>query len=1076
MNDITNPESRQQADDQDYPYGALSLRTVSGYGYFDEPNMPVLDGSHPFTITAWIYAESMNGWQPVISRKDGVSFGIIDGMPTLKWGGALSGKNSEMPHAGGMGGSGITKDYKDAEDAGSPLGAVLGAIEAKAWNYISAVYERGEVSFYCNGIFVFSDTLSAPGDVGNGGYLIGKGFHGYIRSVVIYTAALPADQISERTFSFENASMGLDLTINPPVDVISGKEVEMLNGADIVEHDHGAVFRDNGYLDISDDSSVNPAGIIGKPYTIQAWIYPDIDDETGSMAIFSNTDSANTAGMRLYLEKRDDGFHLCLVHGLFGQETNRLVSDSTLPNRQWSNVAATFHGTTGALYINARLHREEEGLFPMLGNLGKRRMFIGSDVDSGSENGVNVFRGCISRIEVWDRALTNEEVYRYMGGEPQYDDGLVGQWVFCQGNYVNQVTFSPAARRRGLEIGIGRERHLGDGVRSTESQLSALSPAYKEIGHKYEGIEMPASCMEEAGQYIRDGRAFFVNHFADNGKIFFVVHYRDGAYIAMDAEGLDEEAVWYVELILLVVGGVINLICGARIVDGEAARAFITMFVISCPSICVAASGIKSAEDVPKGIAGIIKAIWEANVLRTLLRLCFSFSFFTILQITASMLLKFMTGSASLFVELGVLTASVMAHLLKYPKGKDKIPQVRVREIVFHSRNGYEGSHYMRSLFVNDGMERAEWRAAPMLVSEPILYDSGKENKRENVPQAINVWISYVYHNLPQGDLFLRCVDITNPLFLGMSDTAHVFINGGNGVTGLLHLCFQNHQIHDMPIQTRDIRLRWEYSLDNVVWHISYETNHLAYVALNPPGGPWFGRPVFVEYVQQTYPQVQGALTGAEVGQRIVDLINAGMVNNAQAFRYDNVQGASRYLRMPGGNIDHMMIWNDISGQNDAYPVVVNCLDCAAMVTLLSDIWGCNFRYMELFNATNAAVEFSCNAIIPIGFGDQEWQVPFGYGFSYHAVSVDVWGMADNSQLKIFDACLKVDAQARPWENNNKQPLLPRGMAFSQYTPNPMPGNVPVPVDSYREHLCRNDGYGACVTVIGLIHNFIRLL
>ena len=136
-----------------------------------------------------------------------------------------------------------------------------------------------------------------------------------------------------------------------------------------------------------------------------------------------------------------------------------------------------------------------------------------------------------------------------------------------------------------------------------------------------------------------------------------------------------------------------------------------------------------------------------------------------------------------------------------------------------------------------------------MLVSEPILYDSVKENKRKNVPQAINVWISYAYHNLPRGNLFLRCVDITNPLFFGMSDTARVFINGGNGVTELLHLCFRNHHIHDMPIQTRDIRLRWEYSLDNAVWNVSYETNHLAYLALNPPRGPWFGRSVFVEYV-----------------------------------------------------------------------------------------------------------------------------------------------------------------------------------------------------------------------------------
>ena len=1034
-----------------YPYSCLALYTKSGgYAGCDKPADIDLNGTKPFSITAWIYIESVSEEQLILSQNGGVFFSVRDGRLRLRWNEDASGGEAE--------------ETSETAAKSEPLNSGSDRIETGIWNYVAAVYDGSNIRYYCNGRMLMSEAYSGSGN-GTGKLYAGKDFFGYLRFVTLYGSALSAEDVAKGTYSKDGAVMCIDFTSNPPMETVSGKEIDLLDGATIVRQEYGAVFQNNGYLDLTDDYYVNPCGYVGAPYSVQAWVYPRMDDETNIMTVFTNTDPSNSAGMRLTLERKSDGLHLCLTHGLFELEENKVISDATVPNLQWTNIAVVYHDTVGAIYINGRLHHEEPDLLPMLKNLEKRRCFIGSDLDSGSENGVNVFTGCISRLEVWSRELSNAEILKYMDAEPQYDEELMGQWLFCQGNYVNTVSFEPAARRRGLEIGIGHEGHIFD----TVSERPAIE-SFAETEDKYRNIEIPLSCRQEAvrsymdssgltGSDVPDG-FYMVNHFKENGNIYIVIHEKTSSHIVMDMDvnDADDKTLWMVELVLIIIGGVINLFCGASFIGGDSAKAFITTFIVRNPIFFAVAAGFTSVASVPQVICRFMKELWDANVLRTLLKLCFHFSFFTILQVISSIVMKIIFGSAWVLVQLAVLAASIMVHMSKYPDKENRPSEITVKEVLFHTRNGYAGSYYIRSMKDKTDLKRAEWRSSPTIVSESILYVSDKAT--ENVPNVINVWTAFNLQYITEPVVFFRCRDLSLPTLLGDSETIGFQILGMINPLQKIHFQFPNHHINDNPIRRIDLHLRWEYSFDQVNWGFCGETNTVAYLCLRQPGGPWLGRPVYREFLDASFDVVNNIDDVDQVAARIT-----GWINGFPKFRYDDVNGASRYAVAINGvdllQLDLMI--QDITAADDLIRIV-NCVDCACMVLLFADVWGCNLIYREIYNINPQNI-FGCNEIIAIGFNN--WAVPFGRGFSFHALAVQAGGNANNL-IDIYDACLKVNNDPVPW-GANKIPVNPQGMAFSQEPGFPPVNQTPVAANSYREHLCTNAADGAHVCMMGIL-------
>jgi len=137
-----------------------------------------------------------------------------------------------------------------------------------------------------------------------------------------------------------------------------------------------------------------------------------------------------------------------------------------------------------------------------------------------------------------------------------------------------------------------------------------------------------------------------------------------------------------------------------------------------------------------------------------------------------------------------------------------------------------------------------------------------------------------------------------------------------------------------------------------------------------------------------------------------------------------------------------------IPGANKKNPIVVNCSDCATVVSTFSNLLGANL-YQTRFGASS----FHCNKVKTIGF-DAYWQYPFpkigdlvsvsvadstatGGSFSYHEVAVNGPGMTISEE--IYDACLKVNPKpisypdGRNEKGKNENGVLPVGMEFALY-------------------------------------------
>ena len=187
--------------------------------------------------------------------------------------------------------------------------------------------------------------------------------------------------------------------------------------------------------------------------------------------------------------------------------------------------------------------------------------------------------------------------------------------------------------------------------------------------------------------------------------------------------------------------------------------------------------------------------------------------------------------------------------------------------------------------------------------------------------------------------------------------------------------------------------------------------------------------------------------------------LNTSYDNDSVAtYIYDTTNGASRYIINDAQHIGRFILDEDkfldeCENVDDIYEI--NCMDCAFIIQNQCAIEGV---YLSVTKMTSVIDYIETNAIIPIGRDNEGWQVPFNGGFSFHAVAVDndIPQGVEFYDIRIYDACLKLDYGAYPSNNQNANPLIPTNNPFS-YTYNPVV-NIQEPYTQmyYREHLIKN--------------------
>ena len=157
-------------------------------------------------------------------------------------------------------------------------------------------------------------------------------------------------------------------------------------------------------------------------------------------------------------------------------------------------------------------------------------------------------------------------------------------------------------------------------------------------------------------------------------------------------------------------------------------------------------------------------------------------------------------------------------------------------------------------------------------------------------------------------------------------------------------------------------------------------------------------------------------------------------VFNNNRFKYDINKGATK-LNDEYGIFKCTDFIENVNGTGD---IIVNCTDCATIVSTFSNLLGANL-YQVKFGGGNG---FYCNKVKIIGY-DSIWQYPFpngkdfydttatSGGFGYHEVA---FNGNYSYEDKIYDACLKVNSYAlNPMRSASER--LPLNLQFALYDP-----------------------------------------
>lgn len=1019
-----------------YPYYSLSMNTGdNGYGKGNAPSGLLLDGSSEFTITAWISFSNTGGFKNIVSREQGLLFGIRDQFPAF--------------HLPGY--SLVTAGKKVTVDE---------------WHFVCIAYDKSMFWFYLDGQQAGSSPAYGTPVACSSPLVFGKNLRGQIRNVTIYPKALSLSDIKSHQWDTSGALGVYDFTRQPPKETVSGNTLEMKSGAVIMKSAQAAIFKEYGFLEVDSGTKVNPAGICGRPYTVQAWIYLDPVKESECYTILTNTDFLNTSGMTLSIEKTDSSYHLCFIHGIFENMANRLISVNSISKQVWTNVAVTFENSVARLYINGVLDTEKSGLLPMVEGLIQRNCYIGSDADAGSGNGIDVFHGAMSRLDVWERALSQTELLTYLDVEPDFDGSELCASYCFQDTFVNKVDFTPLGRKRGMNIGVV-EAVCVETEMERQSLVGTPDDEWMDFGevpieHRLETIARLRECAENHAdeQVNLDSGFYTVSHFKKDGFVYFAEHDAQSSRIIMRVEEdalEDDVTVWIIQLIIIIVGGIGNLIFGLKLQSSGKLSKYLTQNVTCLYVLKSVFSGTSlTVSSVITGIVTVVSMLYSSNKLKELLKIAFQLGFWALIRICTKFVFQFIGGWAYWAVELGSLAVSIIAHVATYPSGSTGIPTVGIREIDFQERGADKGA-----IPVCQGSSMIslapEWRSSPSILSAPVIYNMA-DILSGGMSHPICIWGTFSSENPDKGIVWIQAIDDSALKVLGDSDLVELNLSSlKTTYSGFMKFSFSSHLLSTQKIKKYELKLKWRCSRDKKNWRDIATTIHPVYTLLKSPGEPWTNRLPWVSILEVTYPWVADKTTADEIAAAVTTKVNGGL-----HLKYDAVGGAVHYTLPYRSAFSMTLLLDDIAKATASSVYEVNCVDCANAVTIIANLWGCSLSARRMYHKTNVSSGFACNQIVAIGYNDgKDWKKPFYGGFNFHAVSVNNRG-SKNSENFIYDACLKVNKGTLPW-SSTKSAQLPIGMPFSSIDGYPAPNYKSVDADSYREHLADNTSGGAPV-------------
>ncbi len=1010
-------------------YVALSVPS-GGYANYKGLNFNP-SASVPFTIESWVQLDGMGSGISMLKKGGVLDWGIDNGCLYLSI-------------ADGM----VVLSDQDI---------LVSTID---WHHVAITFDLSFIRFYIDGNF--TGCVAAPMLTGESteDWRIGSNLDGRIRYLRIYDSALDASDIME--CMFETPSSGavlvadVDFSCNPPVDHLNGSSsIGLMQGAEMNAAYPALLLKGTAYALPSNSAELNPGGAQIDPYTIHARVY--VNGINPYMAILTNGDNSMDSGIALYLTYSidDKGYKLCALRGSDSDVKNRVTSVNIVKSGEWVSVACTYDGNDLKLYINGVLDSEVEA-GPILMPQETGNVLIGGMLDSGRPTGTNTFQGYISRLEIWNVALDEVTMKAQCNATPEIESsGLVEAFDFtnrpirsetscvavalCDNACFEELLLpapagfsepTPVAVDYGVDMEWVRQMRQKVDFEELARERKRLFASKDNDGTEELEMILGFKLTEKQRQLLAQRRKdnthrrnalLGVTHHLLNADYVLLAHYGEESQVIYrcHVSEIDDCQLRLIELLFILIGGMVSALFGIKTKLNDKAVRYMTVSIINLASVQV----IMAAGNTLKGaqVYQLGKELSGLGVLKELLKMVVVLGFWALLRFLAKVVLTFLgVGWVDTIASLAATAITFGIAYVAYVKYCRPLPQVSLHEIRFnHDLNRSDISALNIRVDHNTPVRRPEWidgNGAPVAYCKatvnPNLCIKARFRIASVLPYAVSIRAQAAAGN------FLGNIPATVVDFLF-------------GESGEVTLNLINHAVAASPMGQNQVQWTWEYLDNNGQWVFMDDTIHTVYLTNAMPGTPW---------TQAVNNEAQWPWTdifilstlwmnGAQNLQGAIAELTGSIYNSGMDYG-----GFPRYIfvGVDVTTFDVSQFLQEIQNPNNC---LVECRDCAFILTLLANIWGNNLIPQRFQNKGEVRTAY----IRALG-ANQGWNT---HNFGYHVIACNGPILANNSP--VYDSCVAVDSSNNPWNAAGPHiPMVPgtqgNAMLFGP------PANVVLPV------------------------------
>lgn len=996
-----------------------------------------IDGHEDFSLEAWIRLGSLEMNAAVFSKESGFEFGVNGGTAYFRF----------------AGGTTICGSMDDER------------IDLKEWHHLAVSYDRQFLRLYVNSECVATGGVTPSKDPYDTSQplLIGKGINGKVRTICVYNVSLSADEIKSDMFnepSMEYMAAFFDFTQNPAIDKVAPQRVfKMEKEAQIVNIHPSLYLQGTSFVMPSKGREINPGGNMIDSYTIQTYLY--VRNQYGIQTLFANYLPCQDAGMALYLQYDDaaKGMRVKSLRGTDFDQEMTLTSNTVLTINKWVNITTVYNGEELSIFIDGR--KDASGAFgPLTAWNEEGNPLIGGSLQPDCSVGCRTLQGNISTMQVWNKALTDQEVLQYSSSNPDYGaEGLTGYFDFTAFRTKNEVDNAPlalcdgavvvnderpaaahtaedkgyaepsadyeidaellASFRAGVDFGKIKEQHLDLYREASKKEIDACNALCAECGIKVD----PERMRKAWDEFINHGMPEFLvtMHRVENDFVL-IAHTKTHSYVAykVSVYQADECLLKQVMLLFTVIAGVMSVLFGIYARLNDKAVAFIGTKILTIPEISVrlAASSNFTATDVFR----ICTVLLSRGLFTDLLKIILAVSFWLLVRLAVKLVLIFFgVGIADTLASLVIIAVSFIVAYAAYLKTCTPLPKVEIVSITFNHDLNQSNTSAM-NLRVNKDTEVhiPEYQATSQ-VQSPVAYIRNVGDRERPVFIKVKFMMQSYY---PMYTVSIRGV-AENDNILG--DVPEFNCNFYFGNSSYQEVTLTNNKINNSNVGAYNATWKWQYQDPaSGQWeNIGTTTNEL-YIVPQTPLPPWD----LAGKSKEKWPwadilkiacQWTNQVNGNDVQKSVRSQLTEGL--NKSGFKYKSGHMYSKRSALQSTIFyatDFLTVYN---GENDKK--LIECAGCSIVLTIFSKILGIEmYENLLMYYFNNTSKKLNTTHIKSIGY--KTWDT---HKWDYHMVASHPDNNQDVKKNQIFDACLAMNGSNDPWPTdapaNDIQGIVP---------------------------------------------------